>query len=204
MIRRIRGRRVALLSAVLGAGLLLSACSSNDTLAQQWNSGSDKGYIAGDGSTTSIAPEARTQAIEFSGTDEHGGKISSADYAGAVTVVNFWYAGCPPCRAEAPDLQETAEEFVPKGVKFLGVNTRDQEAQAIQFAKEFEITYPSIMDAKDNRSTQRAFAGEVPLNAVPTTLVLDTEGRVAHRILGQLAGASQLGTLIKETQAETE
>ncbi|MEB4614671.1 TlpA family protein disulfide reductase [Leucobacter sp. M11] len=204
MIRRTRGRRVALIAAVLGAGLVLSACSSNDTLAQQWNSASDKGYIAGDGSTTSIEAEARTEAVAFSGVDETGAEIDSADYAGSVTVVNFWYAGCPPCRAEAPDLQEVSDEMMPEGVKFLGVNTRDQEAQAIQFAKEFSIGFPSIMDAKDNRATQRAFAGQVPLNAVPTTLVLDTEGRVAHRVLGQLAGASQLRTLIKETQAEAE
>ena len=59
-----------------------------------------------------------------------------------------------------------------------------------------------IMDNEGGRSVQRAFAGQVPLNAVPTTLVLDAEGRVAHRVLGQLAGESQLRTLIEETLAE--
>jgi hypothetical protein len=49
---------------------------------------------------------------------------------------------------------------------------------------------------------QRAFAGTVPLNTVPTTLILDREGRVAHRILGQIASASMLETMIKETLAE--
>jgi peroxiredoxin len=99
---------------------------------------------------------------------------------------------------------EAYDEFLPQGVKFVGVNTRDQVAQAQQFSERFEIEYPSIMDNAGGRAVQRAFAGQVPLNAVPTTLVLDAEGRVAHRVLGQLAGTSQLRTLIGETLAETD
>lgn len=83
------------------------------------------------------------------------------------------------------------------------MNTRDQSAQALQFAEEFGIEYPSIMDSAGDRAVQRAFAGQIPLNAVPTTLVLDAQGRVAHRVLGQLAGESQLRTLVSETLAES-
>jgi len=99
---------------------------------------------------------------------------------------------------------EAYDEFAPLGVQFLGVNTRDQEAQAIQFAEQYGIQYPSIMDVAAGRAVQQAFSGQVPLNAVPTTLVLDTEGRVAHRVIGQLAGVSQLRTLITETLEEPE
>ena len=88
-------------------------------------------------------------------------------------------------------------------MQFVGVNTRDQVAQAEPFAKQFGIDYPSIMDNEGGREVQRAFAGQVPLNAVPTTLVLDREGRVAHRVIGQLAGESQLRTLIQETLDES-
>ena len=69
-------------------------------------------------------------------------------------------------------------------------------------AEEFGVNYPSIMDNAGERKAQRAFAGQVPLNAVPTTLVLDREGRVAHRVVGQLAAASQLRTLVQETLDE--
>src|SRR5690606_32714944 len=100
------------------------------------------------------------------------------------------------------DLVEVHEAFRDEGVKFVGVNTRDQAAQAVQFAEQFGVEYPSILDAEGKRQVQRAFAGQVPLNAVPTTLVLDTEGRVAHRVVGLLAGASQLRTLVQETLAE--
>ncbi|GAB2556761.1 TlpA disulfide reductase family protein [Leucobacter ruminantium] len=204
--RGIRGRaslRVA--ACVAAAGLLLgaTACSGGDDLSQQWEEGGDKGYVSGDGSSLSIPPSERTEPVVFSGETETGETYGSDDTLGSVTVVNFWYAGCAPCRAEAADLVEAYDEFSPQGVEFVGVNTRDQVAQAQQFSEEFGIAYPSIMDSPGGRAVQRAFAGQVPLNAVPTTLVLDTEGRVAHRVLGQLAGASQLSTLIGETLAES-
>ncbi|GAA3593789.1 TlpA disulfide reductase family protein [Klugiella xanthotipulae] len=203
MNRTSRGLRSAAVIAVMTAvSLSLAGCGAGDSLAQQWNSGGDTGYIGGDGTITEIPEAQRGEPVVFAGTDEKGAAVSSEDFAGSVTVVNFWYAGCAPCRVEAPDLETVHTTFADQGVIFLGVNTRDQSDQAVQFADEFGVTYPSIMDTADNRSVQRAFAGSIPLNAVPTTLVLDTEGRVAVRILGQLQDASILTTLVSDTLAE--
>jgi len=197
-------RTATAVTLTLSAALLLVGCSSEGAdLASQYQEGSDKGYVSGDGSALSIPVSERTDPVEFSGVDESGETFGSDDTAGEVTVVNFWYAGCAPCRVEAPDLVTAFDEYSDAGVQFVGVNTRDQVAQAQQFSQEFDIEYPSIMDNAGGRSVQRAFAGQVPLNAVPTTLVLDREGRVAHRVLGQLASASQLSTLIDETLAES-
>lgn len=194
------------LAGLAMVGGLVAGCSSpsdgGGSLASQWQDASDKGYIAGDGSTASIAPEARTEPVEFAGLNGDGEEITEADYSGAVTVVNFWYAGCAPCRAEAADLVSAYDEFSGEGVEFLGVNTRDGEAVSRGFEEEYKIPYPSILDTLSDRAAQRAFAGQIPLNAVPTTLVLDREGRVAHRILGQILDESQLRTLINETLAE--
>ncbi|NLA65010.1 MAG: TlpA family protein disulfide reductase [Leucobacter sp.] len=203
---RSRFARVAapLTALPLAAALVLVGCSSDAGLQAQWEESGDKGYIAGDGATTSFAQSDRTDPVQFEGVTEHGGFFSSDDTIGHVTVVNFWYAGCAPCRAEAGDLVEVYEEFESEGVQFVGVNTRDQAAQAVQFAKQFGVAYPSILDSEGGRAAQQAFAGQVPLNAVPTTLVLDAEGRVAHRVVGQLAAASQLRTLVAETVAETQ
>lgn len=195
--------RLAALALPLAGALLLAGCGGGgENLSKQWSESSEKGYVAGDGSSVSIVPSERTEPVEYSGETETGETFGSDDTIGGVTVVNFWYAGCAPCRAEAPDLVAAYEEFAPQGVHFVGVNTRDQVEQARQFSEQFGIEYPSIMDSPGGREVQRAFAGQVPLNAVPTTLVLDTEGRVAHRVLGQLAGESQLRTLITETLAE--
>lgn len=160
--------RVAACVAAVGLAFGATGCSNaSDELSQQWEEGGDKGFISGDGSSLSISPAERTEPVEFSGTVEDGGTFGSDEILGSVTVVNFWYAGCPPCRAEAPDLVEAYDEFSPQGVKFLGVNTRDQVAQAQQFSEQFGIEYPSIMDMTGDREVQRAFAGQVPLNAVP-------------------------------------
>lgn len=188
-------------AAVFAALIGVSGCASSDPLAEVANN-SDTGFIEGDGATTSIAVSERTEPVEFEGVTDTGEHLSDKDFRGSVTVVNFWYAGCAPCRAEAADLVSAAAEFEPQGVKFLGINTRDQAAQAIQFAEQYDIKYPSILDVAENRAVQAAFAGQIPLNAVPTTLVLDAEGRVAHRIVGQIASESHLTTLIKETLAE--
>ncbi|RRD35478.1 TlpA family protein disulfide reductase [Leucobacter sp. OH2974_COT-288] len=182
-------------------GLALAGCSS-EPLADTAANSANIGFVVGDGATTSIPVAERTEPVEFSGADDAGNTISAADFRGSVTVVNFWYAGCAPCRAEAPDINGAVATLQAEGVKFLGVNTRDQAAQAAQFEEEFGVPYPSIMDAAGGRSVQAAFAGQVPLNAVPTTLVLDREGRVAHRVVGQLASQSQLETLVKETLQE--
>ncbi|QHC65823.1 TlpA disulfide reductase family protein [Rathayibacter oskolensis] len=185
----------------LAAALVLSGCTE-DELATQYRNGDNKGYISGDGTVTEIASDTRDDPIVFSGTDENGESIDSADLVGRVVVVNFWYASCAPCRAEAADLESVNTEFAGQDVSFVGVNVRDQAPTAAAFAETYGLTYPSIVDV--DGSTQLAFSGKVPPNAVPTTLVLDKEGRVASRILGQLQEASILSTLVSDTLAEPE
>jgi peroxiredoxin len=200
---RVRRRRFAPLLAGLAVGaVLLSGCSS-DPLAEQYREGSGKGFIAGDGSVTEIALSDRGQAVEFSGVTESGDPVTSADTLGEVLVVNFWYASCAPCRAEAADLQSLNAQFENDGASFLGVNVRDQAPNAIAFNETYGVTYPSVLDV-DAGAMQLAFSGSIPPNAVPTTLVVDAQGRVAARILGQVTSPSILETLIRDTIAEND
>lgn len=195
-----RASGIVLVGAAVVAALL-SGCSSSDTLADQYREGSNKGFIAGDGSVTEIPKESRGEVVTYTGTTESGEELSSADYLGQVVVVNFWYASCAPCRAEAPELQKLSDEFADTGASFVGVNVRDQAANAQAFNSAYGITYPSVMDVNDG-SAQLAFSGSIPPNAVPTTLVVDASGRVAARILGQVTTPSILETLIRDTIAE--
>ena len=189
----------SLIAAAL-ALLVLAGCSA-DPLAEQYENGTNQNYISGDGTLTVIAIEDRGDPIVFEGETDAGDPISSADYEGEVVVVNFWYAACPPCRVEAPDLESLHQEFDGAGASFLGVNVRDQAATAAGFEKEFGISYPSVIDANEGNMLL-AFAGSVAPNAVPTTLVLDSEGRVAARFLGLIDEPSILRTIIRETIAE--
>ncbi|MGR0320706.1 TlpA family protein disulfide reductase [Agromyces sp. ZXT2-3] len=187
-------RRLAVAALAVASVVALAGCSS-DPLAEQYREGSGKGYIAGDGTISEYPADERGEPVAFAGTSIEGDEIDSAELLGEVAVVNFWYAGCAPCRAEAPMLQEVFEQFDGNGAAFVGVNVRDQAATAASFEETFGITYPSIVDANDG-AVQYAFAGDVPPAAVPTTLVLDAEGRVAARILGQLKDASILETIV--------
>ncbi|MDH6235632.1 TlpA family protein disulfide reductase [Cryobacterium sp. CG_9.6] len=195
-----RPTRLLALTGLVVAALVLSGCAS-DPLAAQYREGSSKGFIAGDGSVTEIDASARGEVIEFTGVDENGDTLTSADFAGEVLVVNFWYASCAPCRAEAADLQALNARFTGQGAEFMGVNVRDQAPSALAFNDTYGITYPSVLDVDDG-SVQLAFSGSIPPNAVPTTLVLDQQGRVAARILGQVTTPSILETLIRDTVAE--
>ncbi|WP_327205451.1 TlpA family protein disulfide reductase [Rathayibacter sp. Leaf299] len=105
-----------------------------------------------------------------------------------------------PCRAEAPDLQALHEQYDGNGAAFLGVNVRDQADTATSFANTYGITYPSIIDT--DAAVALAFSGKFAANAVPTTLVLDVDGRPAARILGRVTARSILDTLIADTIAE--
>ncbi len=185
-------------AVALVATLALAGCS-NDPLADQYADGSGQGYISGDGAYTEIPEGEREAPVVFSGVDESGASISSEDFAGTVYVVNFWYASCPPCRSEASDLKALSEQY--DDVPFLGVNISDSADVAIAFAKKFEIEYPSIIDA-NSASVQLAFAGAVAPNAVPTTLVVDSEGRVAARISGIIRDPSILASMIDSVVAE--
>lgn len=181
---------------VLASLVTVSCTSTSDALAEQYRDGSGANYISGDGAITVLAPESRTDSVQFEGDLDTGEFFSSSDYAGSVIVVNFWYAGCPPCRVEAADLESLHQQFLADGVAFVGVNIFDQAPTALTFANEFGVSYGSIMDVETG-SARLAFAGQVAPNAVPTTLVLDKQGRVSARISGVITDVDLLANIIE-------
>ena len=191
--------RVATAMAVAGAlAIGVGACSANDPLASQFKAGDNKNYIAGDGSVTEYPVANRGKSVTWSGPTETGGILSSTQLTGVPVVMNYWYAGCAPCRAEAPELLEISKQF-PK-VQFVGVNVRDSAATAAAFNRNFKLTWSSIIDSQTG-SVALAFTGIVTPAAVPTTLVIDKKGRVSARVLGRI-DKSILTTLIKTVQDE--
>nr|WP_114853830.1 TlpA disulfide reductase family protein [Brachybacterium sp. YJGR34] len=193
-----RPSRRGLLGAVGGvtAAVLLAACGTDTS--DRYASG-DSGYVSGDGVSTEIAAEDRTEAIDFSGTTYDGEEFAVSDHLGEVLVLNVWYASCPPCRKEAPDLQAIHEEYAEQGVSFVGINVRDAAGPAQAFEETYGITYPSLPDT--DAEIMYALRGQVAPNAVPSTLVLDREGRVAARISGA-ADPSVLRAMIDTVIAE--
>jgi thiol-disulfide isomerase/thioredoxin len=180
-VRRLR----TCLAAAVAAVLLLTGCGGDQV--QRTNSSNQSRYIAGSGITT-IAPEDRTAAPAFGGPTLDGGTFDLAAQKGNVVVLNVWGSWCPPCRKEAPALQAVSEALAPQGVLFVGVNTRDTPHGAQAYVAEFGITYPSVVDTDGQRLL--AFRETLPPTAIPSTLVVDRDGRLAARILGPITEIS--------------
>lgn len=171
----------ALAPLVACALVALAACSP--TVTGGWDEdGGETGFVSGDRSVTTWDAGDRTGPVEIAGTDFAGGAVDVADWRGDVVVLNTWYAGCPPCRAEAPDMVGIATDYASDGVHVLGINSTDDAGAAQAFERAFEIPYPSVHDA--DGAAVAALQGVVPVQAVPTTVILDQDGKVAARVLG--------------------
>jgi thiol-disulfide isomerase/thioredoxin len=198
-----RQATLAAIAAAAASILLLSGCaSSSDGLADTYGEVAEQDYFSSDGAFSFIASANRGNPITFEGMTDMSGPWSSSDFMGEPVVVNFWFAGCPPCRLEAKDLAELHEQFSGDGVAFIGVNILDGPETAITFAREFGISYPSLMDVESGM-VRLAFAGEASPNAVPTTVVLDRDHRVAARVNGLITDVALLETMINDVLAET-
>ncbi|WP_344220823.1 TlpA disulfide reductase family protein [Brevibacterium antiquum] len=137
--------------------------------------------------------------MKLAGQTTSGDSFDLHDWHGSPVVLNLWYAACPPCREEAPDLQKSYESFREERVRFLGINVRDQAAASDAFTRHFGITYPSMLD-NEGRAVS-ALSGLLPPQAVPSTVVLDSNGRPAARVVG-IVDRSTLDGLITDVLDE--
>lgn len=189
-------RTLPALVGLLLASVLLAGCDSLDGT-------NDGGYIGGDGQVRQIHAADRGDPVELSGTTLEGDPIDLADYRGKVVVVNVWWSNCGPCISEMPMLTKVADEYDGK-VAFLGINTRDSSADnGLAFERSLGVTYPSIYaSGSEGGKALLAFDGKIVVNAVPTTAILDKEGRVAAVVNGPIPSRLTLTEVIDETAAE--
>lgn len=192
-------RRARGIAAALAVAGLLAACSGGDAAGTAGDDVADQGYVSGDGTVSQWETGDRQGPVAIAGTDFAGQAVDIADWRGDVVVLNTWYAQCPPCRAEAPDLVALADDYADQGVRVLGINGVDDAGTAESFQETFDVPYPSIDDRE--KSAVAALQGVVPIQATPTTVVLDREGKVAARVVG-LADGSTLRALVDEVLAE--
>lgn len=173
-------------TAVLAMGVL-TGCSSGSGANTQ------ESYISGDGSVTFIDAADRKAAPPLGGMTLTGTNYSHIK--GRITVVNVWASWCSPCRSEIPTLIALSKKYT--DVTFLGILTRDMPPAAEAFARRFAIPYPTLIDD----SILLGFRDSLPVNAIPSTAVIDKNGKVAGRILGEVTVAS-LSKLIERVSSE--
>lgn len=193
MPNRRRGSAVAAL--VVGVGLAASACVGTNATSSQPGG---RGYLTAAANITVVAPSARSLAPAVTGTTLTGRPFALTAYRGSVVVLNFWASWCPPCRDEAPGLQGISVDLAPLGVRVVGVNERDSQADALAFLAVHHLTYPSVAD--EDGGVLLSFDA-LPPTDLPSTLVIDRHGRIAARAIGEVT-YSQLAPVVRAIAAE--
>lgn len=194
------GAAVAVAAALVLA--VVAGCGSPTPRAPAAGHGGG-GRVTGEDITTGLIrwePAQRPVLPAVHGRTLDGGNLDVADWRGQVVVVNAWGSWCGPCRREAPDLRRVSLETRAHGVRFVGIDTRDSDAAGREFVREFRIGYPSIVDGQGR--VMLGLRDIMPVSAVPTTVVVDSVGRVAARVIGPVTYAALHG-LVEDTVAET-
>lgn len=170
--------------------LALSACTGTTSAGG--------GFVSGDGTISTVPLDQRAAAPAITGTTLEGQQWSSTSVTGKVLVYNVWGSWCQPCIKEAPALVRAAERTTATA-QFVGLNSRDSgTAQARAFVRDFRVPYPNLFDPSGELVLR--FAGRLPLSAIPSTVIVDTKGRIAARVLGDTTEATLVG-LIDEVAA---
>ncbi|MGW7359742.1 TlpA family protein disulfide reductase [Streptomyces sp. NPDC054802] len=179
-----RASRAAVLTALVAAGALtLSACGGGG----KSGGGGDTNFVTGTGGISTVPKSERQSPDKLAGETLHGEHLDVADLKGKVVVLNVWGSWCGPCRAEARYFSEVAKETKAQGVEFVGINTRDAKKQkAINFEKDYGVEYPSLYDPIGKLIVNGFPKGTLNPQAIPTTIVLDREGKIAARSLKAL------------------
>lgn len=194
---RTRARATLLTAGAAVAALTLSACGSGGTSG----GGGDTNFVTGDNGIDTVERGERTAAPDLSGKTVDGGQLDVADYKGEVVVLNVWGSWCSPCRAEAKNFAKVSKRYDGKGVQFVGINTRDTSTgTALAFEKDAGITYPSLYDPT-GKLMLRFEKGTLNPQLIPSTLVIDRDGKIAARAL-QALGEEDLLDMLKPVLAE--
>lgn len=179
---------------VLGASLLLTGCAGSGMYAATPVVTIPATTPATNPAVgvTVIPVDERVQSIVIAGETADGTELSTAQSAGDIVVVNAWASWCPPCIEELPLLASAAEAYAEQGVTFVGLNSMDDPIAAASLLG--SSTYRSI---DDRDGAILATIPGVPPKALPSTVILDRQGRIAVRIIGpvkpgQLEGALDL------------
>jgi cytochrome c biogenesis protein CcmG, thiol:disulfide interchange protein DsbE len=129
-----------------------------------------------------IAPAGERRAMPaLVLTELDGGTWRMEDHRGEVVLVNYWATWCGPCWEETPGLVRLSRELGPKGLAVVGVSIDDGSREKVQqFVDQFHVTYPVTLQGSMSQMA-RGMAG------VPTTILVDRQGRVAKTYVGAVA-----------------
>jgi len=122
--------------------------------------------------------EPRPEAPDFTLVDLDGMTHRLADLRGRPVIVNFWATWCPPCRDELPSMERAWAQLRDEGIALLAINVGEDEATVFPFTANYPVSFPLLLDLDG------AVIGAWPVRGLPTTFVVDPQGRIAYRAIG--------------------
>jgi len=134
--------------------------------------------------TTLFAEQTLTQlpdkpdAPDFSLADMDGEMHSLMSYRGKPVIINFWATWCPPCRAELPSMNRGWEKVKDEGIEMLAINVGEDEDTIFKFTADYPIDFQVLLDKSGDA------INHWPINGLPTTFVIDPDGKLAYRAIG--------------------
>ncbi len=186
-------RLLVLVAALAVTAATASACTDV-------NGTDGKTYVTGDGRVIQLDPGERGDPVDASGETLDGDQLDLADLRGNVVVVNVWGSWCPECRTEMPILVDAADEL-PEGASLVGIDIREKSPDdGRAYQRSADIPFPSIYDPGSEQLLQ--FPPPVNPRDTPSTVVLDSQGRVAALIRGELPSKLTLLDVVEEVAAE--
>ena len=117
-------------------------------------------------------------AADFTLKDSDGKVHQLKQYRGRVVIINFWATWCPPCRFELPSMERAYEQLKKDDVEILAINVGEDADTIFTFTADYPVTFPLLMDLDSS------VINDYPAMGLPTTYVIDTEGRVIYRAIG--------------------
>ncbi|HEA64922.1 MAG TPA: TlpA family protein disulfide reductase [Candidatus Aminicenantes bacterium] len=140
------------------------------------------------------------EALDFALKNLEGSEVSLKDFQGKVVFLNFWATWCGPCREEMPSMEKLWQRFKEKAFVILAVDLREGKEEVNSFMKDYGLTFSVLLDSKGEVGSMYA------VRAIPTTFLIDSEGRIVGAALGARDWANEdaldlIEHLLLETKA---
>jgi cytochrome c biogenesis protein CcmG, thiol:disulfide interchange protein DsbE len=177
---------------LIGAGLLLLLRERQSSVPSVELGAPASQAQAAVESGQALPKREQSQAPDFILTAIDGSQVKLSDLRGKVVLLNFWATWCPPCKAEMPDLNALHQQYgSQRGFMVIAIDAGDDSPEAVKaFAQQYGLDFPLLLDPGDQVSD-----GLYTVRALPTSLLIDRQGKIHSQWLGQLSKSEMLTRL---------